>query len=140
MKMKKIIVALVLVVVLTFGTSVSTFAALPDIPAVEPLWESIGYTSLDTTFKDTSGNSLGVAGKKSTATSIEGTLTVYKQVGSSWVFVGSDSGSRNTLGSLILSVDFVCQSGVTYKSIMTITGYTGTSAESETFEVVKTCP
>ena len=140
MKTKKIIIALVLTVVLALGASVSAIAALPDTPTIEPQWESIGYTSLNTTFDGTSGNSLGVARKKSTATSIEGTLTVYKQVGSSWVFVGSDSGSKTTVSSLILSVDFVCQSGVTYKSIMTITGYTGTSAESETFEVVKTCP
>ena len=140
MKIQKIITALVLAVVLAVSASISTFAALPDTPSIEPQWESIGYTSLNTTFDGTSGNSLGVAAKKSTATSIEGTLTVYKQVGSSWVFVGSDSGSKTTVSSLILSVDFVCQSGVTYKSIMTITGYTGTSAESETFEVVKTCP
>ena len=140
MKMQKIITALMLAVALTFSASVSTFAAMPDTPDIEPQWESIAYVSLDTAFDSGVGTTVGVARKKSTATSIEATLNVYKQVGYNWVYVGGDSGSKTTVSSLILSVDFICVSGVTYKSVMTITGYTGTSAETETFEVVKICP
>ena len=140
MKITKILVVLSIVVVLMFGAATSTFAALPETTPIEPQWESIGSASVDTNFVGSSGNSTGIARRKSTATSISATLTVYKQVGSSWVFVGSDSGSRTALGSLILTVDFACVSGTTYKAVFTVTGYTGSSSESETFEVVKTCP
>ena len=138
-KTTKIISTLILALALCVGATVSTFAAAIETPTVQPRWTSIGSVSHDITFSAGNGNAYGIAKKQSSATSISATLTVYKKVGSSYVYIDSASGSK-TIGSLVLSIDFPCTSGTTYKSVLTVTAYTGNSPESETFEVIKTCP
>lgn len=139
-KTTKIITTLILAIVLCVGASVSTFAAAVETASIQPRWTSIGSVSHDTTFSETgNGNTYAIARKQSTATSIEATLTLYKKIGSSYYFVDSVSGSK-TIGSVALSIDFPCTSGVTYKSVLMVTAYTGSDAESEMFEVIRTCP
>ena len=54
--------------------------------------------------------------KQSGATSVEGTVTVYKLVGSDWVYV--DSAYESTKRTLFVSVDFVAESGAQYKAVL----------------------
>ncbi|MBQ7358251.1 MAG: hypothetical protein IJW65_05910 [Clostridia bacterium] len=139
-KTTRIITTLILAIALCVGASVSTFATDVETAAVQPRWVSIGHVSHEMTFSDAgNGNVTAVAMKQSTATSIEATLTLYKKIGSYYYFVDSVSGSK-TIGSVALSIDFPCTSGVTYKSVLMVTAYTGSDAESEMFEVIRTCP
>lgn len=139
-KTTKIFATLILALALCAGVSVSAFAAANETTYVQPRWASIGSVSHDMTFSAAgNGNAYAIAKKQSTATSISATLTVYKKVGSSYVYIDSVSGTK-TIGSVGLSIDFPCTSGTTYKSVLKVTAYTGSTPESETFEVIKTCP
>ena len=48
--------------------------------------------------------------------------------------------SHRTRGTLAVSGEFSCESGVTYKAEFVVTVYTGTFAETETTEISKRCP
>lgn len=134
-KTVKITVMLLLVLAMIAPATVSMFAAQPE--AVQPRWTSIATIELDMTFVGTSGNATGLARKQSTATNLEGVLTVYKLVGNDWVFVGDTFGEK-PVGTLGLSVDFTAESGATYKAVFEVTAYTGNDAETETVEYTET--
>ena len=138
-KFSKALACILLIMTMICTSSVTTFAALPGNNTVEPQWDSISDVAIDMVFSGTEGNAAGVARKKSTATRIEGTLTVYKEV-SSGVWHGIDQvyGSK-TIGSLGLSIDFVGEVGVRYRVIFEVTAYTGSTPETETFERYATC-
>ena len=138
-KFFKTLAAILLILTMICVSSVSTFAALPEDNTVEPQWESILDVAIDMVFSGTEGNAAGVARKQSTATRIEGTLTVYKEV-SRGVWHGIDQvyGSK-TVGSLGLGIDFTGEEGVRYKVIFEVTAYTGSTPETETFERIETC-
>lgn len=139
-KTTKVITTLILAFALCIGASASTFTAAIENASVQPRWTSIGHVSHDMSFSTTgNGNATGVALKQSTATSISATLTVYKKVSFAYIYIDTVSGTE-TVGSVVLSIDFPCTSGRTYKSELTVTAYTGSEAETETFEVKKTCP
>ena len=139
-KTTRIIAILILTLALCIGSSVNTFATAIEAASVQPRWTSIGSVSHDITFSDAgNGNAYGVAKRQSTATSISATLTVYKKVSFAYIYIDSVSGTE-TVGNVILSIDFPCTSGRTYKSELTVTAYTGSDAETETFEVKRTCP
>ena len=135
-KFTKITLAVLMTLAMMIPATVGAFAATPQ--RVEPRWTSIFSIEIDMTFDGTEGNALGVARKQSTATNIEGTVTVYKRVGHSWIFV-ADGYAQKSVGSLIVSVDFVAEAGATYKAEFEVTAYTGSAAETETVSYTETC-
>ena len=136
-KTTKITITLLLVLAMLVPATVGALAASSQ--KVQPRWTSIFTIELPMTFDGTSGNATGLARKQSTATNLEGVLTVYKLVNDSWIFVGDASGEK-PVGTLRLSVDFYAESGVTYKAVFEVTAYTGSAAETETVDYIKTCP
>ena len=130
-----IIVTLLLALAMMVPATIGVFAALPE--QVQPRWTSISSIELDLAFDGTEGNATGLARKQSTATNIEGTVTVYKQVGSDWVFV-ADGYAQKAVGTLFVSVDFVAEKNTTYKMVFSVTAYTGSAAETETVEQIET--
>lgn len=128
----------ILVIIMALGMVTNIYAAIPCSNNVQPRWTSISMIELEMSFDETSGNATGSARKQSTATSIEGTLVVYKQVGNSWVYVGEGYASKK-VGTVNVSVDFVATANTTYKAVFTVTAYTGTSPETEIVEDIKTC-
>ena len=138
-KFYKAFAAILLILTMIGASSVITFAALPEDNTVEPQWDSISNISVDLGFSGTEGNAVGIARKKSTATRIEGTLTVYKELANGeWEMVDQLYGSK-TIGTLGLSIDFTGIVGVRYKAVFTVTAYTGTTPETETFEYSEVC-
>lgn len=107
--------------------------------AVTPRWTSIATIDLCIGFDQTQGNVSAVISKQSTANRVEGTVTLYKFVDDEWVYIGDWYNSK-TRGTLVVSGDFTCESGVTYKAVLVVTAYTGTSAETETVEYSDQCP
>lgn len=135
-KTTKITVTLLLALAMIIPATLGAFAALPE--TVQPRWTSIAIIELDIAFVGSDGNATGLARKQSTATNIEGILTVYKLVDGEWVFVDDTSGEK-PVGTLALSVDFYAEEGVTYKAEFEVTAYTGNSPETETVEHIETC-
>ncbi len=71
-------------------------------------------------------------------TKLEGTLTVYKQVGDQWVYV--DSRSDTSTRKLSIEFDFDAASGVKYKAVADVTAYGIDGSESDYDTKEKTCP
>ncbi len=137
--MKKInkIVSCVLISVILLSIFVfPCFAAVP--PTITPLWDNISDIDLVISFYGNEGNARGTLTKQSGVTSVEGTVTVYKLVGSDWVYV--DSAYKSTTRTLGISVDFVAESGAQYKAVFEATAYRGDVGESHTITKYKTCP
>lgn len=134
-KTTKILVTVLLALAMIIPAAVPAFAAIPE--TVQPRWTSIATIQLDMTFDGADGNATGVARKQGTATNIEGTVTVYKQVGNDWVYV-EDTYAQKSVGTLIVSVDFYAEEGTTYKMVFEVTAYTGNAAETETIEHIET--
>lgn len=107
--------------------------------SVMPCWNNIGDIVVELSFSGTEGcATVDVSRIYSVTTSIAGTLTVYKQVGSQWVYVDTISGvSAYSLG---LELYFDATSGTTYKALAEVTAYSSTEAESVSFYDIKTCP
>ena len=135
-KITKIITAVLLTVAMMIPATIGVFAASPE--KVQPRWTSIATIELDISFDGTEGNATGAARKQSTATNIEGTVTVYKRVGHSWIFV-ADGYAQKAVGTLFISVDFVAEEGATYKAEFEVTAYTGSAAETEIVSHSETC-
>jgi hypothetical protein len=135
-KVKKIISLTVTIVLLLCFLS---NAFLIGITAATPRWVNIYSIELDIVFDGNYAIASGIASKQSTATSIEGTLTLYELEDDEWVEIGEWYNSKSR-GTLAVSGEFTCESGVTYKAVFVVTAYTGTSAETETVEYTKQCP
>lgn len=63
--------------------------------------------------------------------SLEATLTVYKKVGSSWVYVDSTSGSSTTT-NLGIQLNFTAVYGCTYKAVAEVTATGENGSEDDT--------
>ena len=137
-KLIKSIISLSLAIIMLCSFSVPTFAAQEQEQTVSPRWTSIATMAVDMTFYGNEGNAVGTARKQSTASVIVGTLFVYKWNGSSYEYVGEVSGSK-TVGTLGLSLDFVCEQGVQYKAVLSVIAYTNNIGESETITYYQTC-
>ncbi len=116
----------------------SVFSALP--VDFTPQWTNISLMTSDITFDGNDGNASAYVNAKSGATKVEGTLTVYRQSGSSWVYVDSTSDSTTTRTYLTISVDFTAISGTYYKSVFTVNVTRNGIVESDTMYSYKTCP
>ena len=132
---KQISMMLVVAVLISF----SAYLFIVPSSAVTPRWTSILSIDLSIAFDGTEGTVTGSASKKSTATRIEGTIYLYELVGDDWVYIDEWYNSRSR-GTLAVSGDFTCASGVTYKAEFVVTAYTGTTPETETVESIKQCP
>lgn len=136
----KIVLTVLMTVALLIPTSVSAFAALPpDDGKAELQWTSISFMNVDMVLDaDGTSNATGTARRQSTASSIEGTVTVYKLVGDTWEFV-ADAYNSTTRVSLGVSVDFEAESGYTYKAEFEVTAYTNGTPESHTATWTEVC-
>lgn len=140
MKMKKKRVAALLVaglMSLPFATGVS--AIMSDGGIIAPQWLYMSAADVNILFKGTSGTAdLTVGRINKVTTKLEGTITVYKQVGDDWEYVASNSDS-STRG-LSVSVSFTGESGATYKAVANITAYGSTGSETDTISKQAVCP
>ena len=135
---KKIASAILLFsMMLTFTVGVMAYER--QSPNVSPRWTSIHNIDLDMQFFGDEGLASGGATKQQTSSMIEGTLRLYKQVNNEWVCIGEWYKSK-TIGSLVISATFACESGTTYKCQFTVTAYTNGVPETEIVECIQTCP
>ena len=119
--------------------SITTHAALPpnDETIISPLWDNI--RSMSTTITQATSSSAianGIARKQTSATSIEGTLTVYALINGEWIFV-EETQKSVTSGSLSVSLEFNVQRGITYKSVFEVIAYNGNTPEYASCEFEK---
>lgn len=135
-KIKKLVSCILVCITLLSVLTVPCFATVP--PAITPLWDNISNIDLVISFYENEGNARGTLTKQSGVTSVEGTVTVYKLVGSDWVYV--DSAYKSTTRTLGVSVDFIAESGVQYKAVFEATAYRGDVGESHTITNYKSCP
>ena len=129
------VVALVLALIIGFSANLFTIEA----NAITPRWTSIYSIDLVMSFDGSEGNVTGTSSKQSTATRIEGTVFLYELAEDDWIYIGEWYNSRSR-GTLAVSGDFTCESGVTYKAVFVVTAYTGSIPETETVEYIDTCP
>ena len=83
-------------------------------------------------------NARGSLTKQSGVTSVESTVTVYKLVGSDWIY--ADFVYKSTTRTLGVSVNFVAESSMHYKAVFEATAYRGDVGESHTVTKYKICP
>ena len=119
-----------LITVIILSMTIGSYAALPDIGIVEPQWANILSLTNNFNFNGINGTTKATAIGKSGTTQISGTLTVYKQVGSSWVYVDSDSDSSTT-NILTVSVDVTGEASGYYKSVFDVAVTRNGSVETE---------
>ena len=112
--MKKLL-SIILFLSSLIGISGGVYAALPIDNS--PQWSNISTMVSGLGFSGTNGTASGSVDAKSGVTKIEGTLTVYRWSGNTWVYVDSDSDTTTTDDYLVLSVEFTGVSGVNYKSV-----------------------
>lgn len=134
----KIFLSLFLSLMMICTLTLPALAAQPEESTVQPRWTSIATMEVDMSFLGSQGNASATARKQSTASHIEGTLYVYKKVGSDWVYIGHTEGSKS-VGTLGLSVDFVCEIGVQYKAVLTVCAFTNGKGEWEIINCLETC-
>lgn len=138
-KTVKTVATMLVISIMVILLSLTSFAAMPEDDGIMPLWDSVYEVEVYVEFNGTTCMPGGIASKQSTATSIEGTLTVYEEVHGQWIELYSWY-KRVTRGSLVLGEDFVATSGVRYKAVFEVTAYTGTTSETVVFEDIGTCP
>jgi hypothetical protein len=137
-KITKAVVCILLTLMTLIVSPIATFAALPENNTVEPLWTSISSITFDINFNETLGRATAIVRKKSTASNIEATVTVYKQIGNDdWQFLSSNYGEKS-IGTLAVSADFTPEVGATYKAVLVVTAYTNNVPETETIERIAT--
>ena len=120
--------------------TISAFASeIPGNSEVIPRWESIEYATVNIGFSNGICNPTGTAYKQTSATSIEGTLTLYKEVNGVWVYV-DEWYKSTTRSTLAISGEINAISGVRYKAVFNVVAYTGSSSETYSTEFIKRCP
>ena len=134
--MKKICLLLLTAIFITSFLSVSAFAAT----AVEPRWTNTGAIDYGLVFKSTGQGyaDIAVTGKFG-VTKIEGSITIYRQSGSNWIYVCSDSDETDDQ-VFELSVPVNGVSGATYTAEFTINVYKNGVCETITRTDTTTCP
>lgn len=126
---------LTIALILCFSTGI--FAI--EINAVTPRWTNIVSINLAISFDGNEGNVSAIVVKQSSATSVEGTVTLYELVDDQWVYIDEWYNSKSR-GTLVVGGDFVCESGVTYKAVFVVTAYSGSTPETATEEYIAECP
>ena len=123
---------------------VLAFAASPCLAdsadGIMPRWTGISSITSFLEFFGAEGEATLAATKNSDATSIEGIVTVYKNVEGQWIYVDSLT-SITTRNTVFVSIVFEATSGVEYKMEVEVTAYNGTIVIEEFTETkYKTCP
>ena len=114
-------------------------AAVTPGETVSPCWNNMSSITVEVSFSNGQGcATVDVTRIYGVTTLIEGYLTVYKQVGSDWVYVGDTSGS--SVISLGLEYYFDATSATTYKAVASITAYSDSGAEAASINDIETCP
>ncbi len=130
---KKLIATLLsLAIALTPFSLITTAAA-------EARSANIPIVNAEITFSDDEGTANGIVWASSSVESVEAALTVYKLVGGDWIYV-DESYIYTTDRSFTLSVDFDCESGVTYRAVLFVTVFSDTILECDSSELEKICP
>ncbi len=132
--MKKVIVS-ILVLSMCLSICCQVFASAP---SKSPMWLNIFNLTTGLSFIGTDGEASGHCTGKSGTTSIVGTLTVYKQSGSSWIYIDSVSGSTTTQ-RLNLYLDFEGVTGEYYKAVFEVVVTRNGIDEPETKTSYRTC-
>ena len=101
-----------------------------NVPAIMPRWNGIGDESASLVFYGNEGEAVATIGKVNPATSLEGTLTVYKYINGEWICVDSVTKST-TRATLNIVIVFDGTSGVEYKLELFVTAYNGTTVIEE---------
>ena len=112
----KRVITLILLLCMSLGICCHASAKTPDM---SPQWTNILYLSNDIAFQGTNGSVVASAYGKSGTTAISGTLTVYKQMGSDWEYIDSESGVSTT-ATLFIDLDFIAESGCNYKAVFDV--------------------
>ncbi|MBR3686755.1 MAG: hypothetical protein IKL66_04645 [Clostridia bacterium] len=134
----KAIISLTLSFIMICSLTAPAFAAQPEDTTVQPRWTSIATMEVAMSFVGSDGNVTATARKQSTASHIVGTLYLYKWNGSYYEYMDEVSGSK-TVGTLCLSIDFVCEKGVQYKGVLSVVAYTDEHGEYESVYYCETC-
>ena len=134
----KAIISLTLSFIMICSLTAPAFAAQPEDTTVQPRWTSIANMSVNMSFVGSDGNVTACARKQATASHIVGTLYLYKWNGTEYEYMDEVSGSK-TVGTLGLSIDFVCEKGVQYKGVLTVVAYTDGHGEYESVYYCETC-
>lgn len=134
------VVGVILSCLIVLGGVIGSFAVeISEDFNIMPLWESISYSDVDIGFSNGVCCPLGTAQKQATATSIEGTLTLYEEIDGEWVYV--DEWYKSTSrGTLAVTGEVQAISGVRYKAVFVIVAYTGDDSETHTMEITRICP
>lgn len=136
--MKKVFSVILAALLLTAVPTATSAAVIDPGNEIVPYWEYMDNVGLNIDFSGTSGiASLSIKRYFGITTSLEATLTVYKKVGNSWVYVTSTSGS--SARNLNIELDFTGVRGTTYKAVADITAYGDDGSESDSISETATC-
>ena len=136
--MKKVISVLSLVALLVCLMAPCVCATCSE--GITPRWTGVIDVNAYLDFYGTEGEATLASSKDSSATKLEGVVTIYKWVNGQWVYVDSMSKSV-TRGTLGIAIVFDGISGVQYKMEVEITAYNGTTVIEEITDVkYATCP
>ncbi len=136
--MKKFFSVILAALLLVATPTITSAAVIGPGNEIVPYWGYMNRAEVNINFSGTSGTaSITVERYFGITTSLEATLTVYKKVGNSWVYVTStsDSSTRN----LNIELDFTGVSGVTYKAVADITAYGDDGSEEDTISKTAVC-
>ena len=136
--MKKIITVILVCILLCSTFIISSYAAVKEETSIMPLWDNIAIADVDMGFSGTAGTACGTMTKQDGVTFSEGTVFVYKKVGSEWVYV-ADAYNSTSRYTLAVTCDFTAESGVEYKAVFSVTAYRGEVGESHVAEAYNTC-
>ncbi len=138
MKMRfKILATVLAVLTLLMCVTVPIQAAVVK-PDVEPMWTNTDIITLNLTFPDYGYAEATVIGK-SNVTKIEIDVYVYRQSGTSWIYVAEEHSSVNKeIG--IISCQFTAISNVYYRADYTFTVTKGGVEEVIEKTQYRTCP
>lgn len=134
----RIIIAILFTMTI-FSSAITVSANEYESEMVQPRYSSINTLNCSITLNDEYHAVTGTATKKTSASSIEGTLILYKKSGNSWIYMDQAYKSV-TRGVLGLEIYFDAESGATYKAVWTVTAYTNGVGETVVIEDIKTCP
>lgn len=134
--MKRILVCILSVIMLLSCFPISAYAATPE--TVTPLWDNTNSITTVFSFDGTSGsaeaNLIGRAG----VTQITGTIEIYRQSGSSWIYV--TEGTKTVYSrSFLMSVPVTGIIGKYYRADFTFSVYKDGVEEVITETQYSTC-
>lgn len=134
---KRVSMILAALLVMTTPT-VGSAAVIDPGNQIVPCWEYMNRGEVGISFNGTSGTAFVTVDRNlGITTSLEATLTVYKKVGSSWVYVTSTSGT--SIRNLNIELNFTGVRGTTYKAVADITAYGDGGSESDSISETMTC-